>query len=86
MKRFSLVVIVALLVFPLLATLSTSSAQSDELTFWMKKSFVDASNTAIEERVAQFEKETGIKVNLEIIAYEDARPRWSAAIESGNRK
>ncbi len=84
MKRFSLVVIVALLVFPLLATLSTSSAQSDELTFWMKKSFVDASNTAIEERVAQFEKETGIKVNLEIIAYEDALPRWSAAIESGN--
>lgn len=84
MKKFSRYLILVLLVFPLLAALPATSAQSDELTFWMKKSFVEPSNEAIEARVAQFEQETGIEVNLEIIAYEDALPRWSAAIESGN--
>ena len=84
MKGLFRCTVLILLVFPLLAGLSNVSAQDDELTFWMKKSFVEDSNTAIEERVAQFEEETGISVNLEIIPYEDALPRWSAAIESGN--
>lgn len=84
MHRFSRLTLL-LLVVVLLGTLVLGVvAQEGELTFWMKRSFVDDSNLAIEERIAQFEEETGITVNLEIIPYEDALPRWSAAIESGN--
>jgi multiple sugar transport system substrate-binding protein len=56
----------------------------ETLTFWMKKSLAEDSNTAIEARVAQFEAETGIDVELRILPYEDFRPQWAAAIESGN--
>lgn len=54
------------------------------LSFWMKKSLADDSNLAIEARVAQFEADTGIDVDLRILPYEDFRPQWAAAIESGN--
>lgn len=54
------------------------------LSFWMKKSLADDSNAAIEARVAAFEEQTGIDVDLRILPYEDFRPQWSAAIESGN--
>lgn len=84
MNSFRKLLLLVLLISLLGAVVPVASAQEDELTFWMKRSFVEASNTAIEERVAQFEEETGITVNLEIIPYEDALPRWSAAIESGN--
>ncbi len=57
---------------------------SGTVSFWMKKSLADDSNTAIEARVAQFEEETGIDVDLRILPYEDFRPQWAAAIESGN--
>lgn len=56
----------------------------ETISFWMKKALVDDSNAAIEARVAQFEAETGIDVDLRILPYEDFRPQWSAAIESGN--
>ena len=56
----------------------------ESLSFWMKKSLADDSNAAIEARVAAFEQETGIDVDLRILPYEDFRPQWSAAIESGN--
>lgn len=54
------------------------------ISFWMKKALVDDSNLAIEERVAEFEEQTGIDVDLRILPYEDFRPQWSVAIESGN--
>ena len=57
---------------------------SGTISFWMKKSLADDSNTAIEARVAQFEEETGIDVDLRILPYEDFRTQWAAAIESGN--
>jgi multiple sugar transport system substrate-binding protein len=63
---------------------AAAAPTGESISFWMKKALVDASNTAIEERVAAFEAETGIDVDLRILPYEDFRPQWSAAIESGN--
>lgn len=62
----------------------TAAATGGSISFWMKKALVDASNQAIEARVAEFEQQTGIDVDLRILPYEDFRPQWSAAIESGN--
>jgi multiple sugar transport system substrate-binding protein len=58
--------------------------EKPKITFWMKKQFVPDQNKLIEERVKQFEKEFNVDVNFELIAYEDAFPKWTAAIESGN--
>lgn len=59
-------------------------ADGGRVSFWMKKSLVDASNDAITARVKDFEAQTGIGVDLRILPYEDLRTQWSAAIESGN--
>jgi multiple sugar transport system substrate-binding protein len=55
-----------------------------ELTVWMKKGFVEQQNVEFEARVKAFADMKGIKVNTELIAYEDAFAKWTAAIESGN--
>ncbi|WP_284645486.1 ABC transporter substrate-binding protein [Paenibacillus silviterrae] len=52
------------------------------LTFWMKKQLFDDQNKLIQERAKQFGVENNVNVNIELIAYEDFYPKWSAAIES----
>ncbi|MBN2979910.1 MULTISPECIES: ABC transporter substrate-binding protein [Cohnella] len=52
------------------------------LTFWMKKQLFDDQNELVQERAKQFGEENNVDVNVELIAYEDFYPKWSAAIES----
>lgn len=55
-----------------------------KLTFWMKKQLFEDQNNQIMERAKQFGKDNNVDVNVEIIAYEDFYPKWTAAIESKN--
>ncbi|MDR7545581.1 MAG: sugar ABC transporter substrate-binding protein [Armatimonadota bacterium] len=59
-------------------------APGPTLSFWMKKTFVEPSNDAVALRVKEFERANQVTVDLRLIPYEDFRPQWSAAIESGN--
>lgn len=61
---------------------SDSKGDKKQLTLWMKKQHVDVQNKMIEERAKQFGAENNVEVNVEIIAYEDFFPKWTAAIES----
>jgi len=63
---------------------ATAHAQSGQITFWMKKQLSDDQNTMIQQRALEFGKQNNVKVNVELIAYENFFPKWSAAIESGN--
>jgi multiple sugar transport system substrate-binding protein len=60
------------------------AAERPMLTVWMKKQFVDASNTAFMARAQQFGTDRNVNVQANIIAYEEIYPKWIAAIESGN--
>lgn len=60
------------------------AAISSTLTVWMKKGFVEEQNVMFEERVKEFATIHNIDVNVELIAYEDFFPKWTASIESGN--
>jgi len=66
------------------STESTSGGQSAPLTVWMKKGFVEEQNTAFEARAQEFAKVNNLTVNVELLAYEDIFPKWTAAIESRN--
>ena len=61
---------------------STSSGK--ELTVWVEKVFSEDANTSMRERIAQFAKETGIKVNTEFIGATDFMTKLNAAIEAGS--
>ena len=52
------------------------------LTVWMKKQFVEGQNLEFEKRVKEFASSKNIDVVLELIAYEDFFPKWTAAIQS----
>lgn len=56
--------------------------EKGKLTFWMKKQLFEDQNNLIVERAKQFGKENNVDVNVEVIAYEDFYPKWTAAIES----
>ncbi|WP_199613994.1 ABC transporter substrate-binding protein [Paenibacillus alkalitolerans] len=58
------------------------SGERKTLTFWMKKQLFEDQNNLIQERAKQFGEENNVDVNIELIAYEDFYPKWSAAIES----
>jgi len=60
----------------------TVGAAAPSITVWMKKQFVESSNTAFVERAKEFSKANGIDVKVELIAYEEFYPKWMAAIES----
>lgn len=75
-----LLITVVLLIFVFACQIGAAST----LTVWMKKGFVEAQNTMFEERVKEFAALRGIDVNVELIAYEDFFPKWTASIESGN--
>lgn len=62
----------------------TAQPSSTPLVVWMKKGFVEAQNTAFEARAQAFAKEHNVPVNVEMIAYEDVFPKWTAAIQSKN--
>lgn len=80
----------ALTSLSLLLTGCSSSGQQEgasgdkTITVWMKKQLLDSQNKAFKERAEQFEKDTGVEVDLEVIAYEDFYAKWAAAIESGD--
>ncbi|WP_372632756.1 ABC transporter substrate-binding protein [Cohnella sp.] len=63
---------------------SSPSGGKSKLTFWMKKQLFEDQNNLIVERAKQFGEENNVDVAVEIIAYEDFYPKWSAAIESKN--
>jgi len=63
---------------------SKQADQGKPLTVWMKKGFVEEQNVAFEKRVREFAKMKGIPVNVELLAYEEIFPRWTAAVESGD--
>ncbi|MBD2871102.1 ABC transporter substrate-binding protein [Paenibacillus arenilitoris] len=60
----------------------TGDGGKPTLTLWMKKQLFEDQNTMIAERAKQFGEENNVNVNVEIIAYEDFYPKWTAAIES----
>jgi len=60
----------------------SGSKPAGTLTFWMKKQLFDDQNKLIQERAKQFGAENNVNVNIELIAYEDFYPKWSAAIET----
>ncbi len=61
---------------------AASGGQKPTLTFWMKKQLFEDQNKLILERAKQFGVDQNVNVNIELIAYEDFYPKWSAAIES----
>ena len=61
-----------------------SGGEKGKLTFWMKKQLFEDQNNLIMERAKQFGEENNVDVNIEVIAYEDFYPKWTAAIESKN--
>ncbi|UQZ86291.1 putative ABC transporter-binding protein precursor [Paenibacillus konkukensis] len=61
---------------------ASGAKPKETLTFWMKKQLFDDQNKLIQERAKQFGTENNVNVNIELIAYEDFYPKWSAAIES----
>ena len=87
MKK-SRVFIVALLMFVTLgagilsAQGQAESAKKPVLTVWMKKQFVENQNVEFEKRVSELDKKNDVDVVVELIAYEDFFPKWTAAIQS----
>lgn len=79
---FMVLIVTALLVVAF--TVPATTAPGPTLSFWMKKTFVEPSNEAVAVRVKEFERANQVTVDLRLIPYEDFRPQWSAAIESGN--
>ncbi|WHH58543.1 sugar ABC transporter substrate-binding protein [Petroclostridium sp. X23] len=63
--------------------ISQDSAEDNEITFWMKKGLVEDTNKMIIQRGKEFAALYNVKVNVEIISYEDFLPKWISAIESG---
>ena len=62
----------------------SASSNQGQITVWLKKQLTEVSNEMVLERCRQFEAEKGVKVNAEILAFEDFYYKWTAAIESGN--
>ncbi|RCX08666.1 carbohydrate ABC transporter substrate-binding protein (CUT1 family) [Anaerobacterium chartisolvens] len=62
----------------------TNPEGKKEITFWMKKGLVEDTNRIIVQRGKDFAAKYNVKVNVEIIPYEDLIPKWAEAIESGN--
>jgi len=63
---------------------ATDNGKKPTLTFWMKKQLFEEQNKLIAERAKQFGEANNVNVDVEIIAYEDFYPKWTAAIESGD--
>jgi len=86
MKKTALII---LLVVPLLGSYLWAGGQKEKtepasVTVWMKKGFVEQQNVEFEKRVNEFAKGKNIKANVELLAYEDIFPKWTAAIQSKN--
>lgn len=56
----------------------------ETIVVWMKKDLTDVANNMFKERCEKFAEENDVKVEVELIAYEDFYTKWAAAIESGN--
>jgi multiple sugar transport system substrate-binding protein len=68
-----------------LALLSSATVvRADEVTIWWNKGYYEAEDVAIRDVAAQFEKETGTKVNLTLYSQEDIITKSIAAVEAGN--
>jgi multiple sugar transport system substrate-binding protein len=87
MKRIVVIALTLAILAPLWLAASgstDSTAPAGPLTVWMKKGFVAEQNTAFEARAAEFAAATKSTVNVEMLAYEDAFPKWTAAIAAKN--
>ena len=84
-KWFVVLLVLCVSTVPFVVTMAQqTSTQQKPLVVWMKKGFVQEQNVEFVNRVQEFAKMKGIKVDVEMIAYEDFFPRWTAAIESGD--
>lgn len=61
----------------------SKDSEGKKLTVWLEKVFSDEANAALQERVEEFKKETGIDVKYELLAATDFVPKLNAAIEAG---
>lgn len=59
------------------------AAEEKEVTVWIEKVFSDEANAMMEERVLQFQEETGVEVNYEMVSATDFVTMLNAAIEAG---
>lgn len=80
MRKFTCILLTVALSFALL--LPAIAEPQKELTIWFEKSFNDEANATVENRVKEFAKLHGIKVNYEAIAATDYMLKLNAAIEA----
>lgn len=59
------------------------AAEEKEVTIWIEKVFSDEANAMMEDRVQQFQEETGVVVNYEMVSATDFVTMLNAAIEAG---
>lgn len=59
------------------------AAEEKEVTVWIEKVFSDEANAMMEERVLQFQEETGVTVKYEMVSATDFVTMLNAAIEAG---
>jgi multiple sugar transport system substrate-binding protein len=83
MKRFVLTILLVCLAALVWGT-GTQEKGPVTLNVWMKKQFAPQQNVDFEAKVKEFAAAKGINVNVEIIAYEDFFPKWTAALASKN--
>lgn len=85
-KKISRILCAAMTVilFTGFGTVETKADDKDTIVVWMKKDLTDVANNLFKERCEKFAEENDVKVEVELIAYEDFYTKWAAAIESGN--
>ncbi|NES19060.1 MAG: carbohydrate ABC transporter substrate-binding protein [Symploca sp. SIO3E6] len=69
---------------PQSSTPESSSKNNDELSIWWQQGFYPEETDALAQIIAEWEKETGIKVVLDIIPQKDILKEIESAIASGN--
>jgi multiple sugar transport system substrate-binding protein len=87
MKRQAILVTLLLLTAgALFATGGQETTKGATITFWMQNYGADlnAQKTAIGDLAAKFEKETGIKVQLEVNNWTEASQKWMLVVTGGD--
>ena len=76
--------VMAVSTFAGLSIVEVKADDKNTIVVWMKKDLTDVANNMFRERCEKFAEENDVKVEVELIAYEDFYTKWAAAIESGN--
>lgn len=62
----------------------TDDGEEQTVSIWVEKSFTEEADKLINDRLAQFGEERGVKVEAEFIAATDYVTKLNAAVEAGN--